>query len=73
VGARKGTGGNSWVRMHADGARKAMKKKKKKLEKGKEARRRARAAGLTPAGTKVIEDKRQKAEKHKSQWLEEEG
>jgi hypothetical protein len=50
-----------------------MKKKKKKLEKGKEARRRARAAGLTPAGTKVIEDKRQKPEKHKNQWLEEEG
>ena len=54
-------------------ARRAMKKKKKKLEKGKEARRRARAVGLTPAGTKVIEDKRQKPEKHKTQWLEEEG
>jgi hypothetical protein len=54
-----------------DGAREAMKKKKKKLQKGKEARRRARAAGLTPAGTKVIEDKRKKPEKHKGQWLEE--
>jgi hypothetical protein len=50
-----------------------MKKKKKKLEKGKEARRRARASGLTPAGTKVIEDTRQKPENHKSHWLEEEG
>ena len=50
-----------------------MKKKKKKLEKGKEARRRARAAGLSPAGTKVIEDKRKKPEKHKSEWLQEEG
>jgi hypothetical protein len=59
--------------MHADGAREEMKKKKKKLEKGNEARRRARAAGLTPAGTKVIADKRRKPEKHKSQWLEEEG
>jgi len=50
-----------------------MKKKRKKLEKGKEARRRARAAGLSPAETKIIEDKRKKPEKHKSQWLEEEG
>ena len=59
--------------MHADSAREAMKKKKKKLEKGKEARRRARAAGLSPAGTKVIEDKRKKPGKHKSEWLQEEG
>ena len=50
-----------------------MKKRKKKLQKGKEARRRARASGLSPAGTKVIEDKRQKPEKHKSQWMPEEG
>jgi hypothetical protein len=59
--------------MHVDGAREVMKKKKRKLEKGKEARRRARAAGLSPAGTKMIEDKRRKPEKHKSQWLEDEG
>jgi hypothetical protein len=59
--------------MHADGLRKVMKRKKKKLEKGTEARRRARAAGLQPAGTKVIEDKRKKPEKHKTQWLEEVG
>ena len=47
-------------------------KKKKKLEKGKEARRRARAAGAVPAGTRVIEDKRKKPEKHKrsaAEWL----
>jgi len=50
-----------------------MKKRKKKFEKGKEARRRARASGLSPAGTKVIEDKRKKPEKHKSQWMPEEG
>jgi hypothetical protein len=42
-----------------------MRKKKKKLEKGKEARRRARSAGAAPAGTRVIEDKRKKPEKHK--------
>jgi hypothetical protein len=50
---------------------KTMKKKKKKLEKGKEARRRARATGLAPAGTRTIEDKRKKPEKHKGRWLEE--
>jgi hypothetical protein len=60
-------------RMHVDGAREVMKKKKRKLAKGKEARRRARAAGLSPASTKVIEDKRKKPEKHKSQWLEDQG
>jgi hypothetical protein len=48
-------------------------KKKKKLEKGKEARRRARAAGVAPAGTRVIEDKRKKPEKHKGRWLENQG
>jgi len=47
-------------------------RKKKKLEKGTEARRRARAAGVTPAGTRVIEDKRKKPEKHKRRWLEQE-
>jgi hypothetical protein len=48
-------------------------KKKKKLEKGKEARRRARAAGVAAAGTRVIEDKRKKPEKHKGRWLENQG
>lgn len=48
-----------------------MKKKKKKLDKGKEARRLARKAAAVPAGTRVIADKRKKAEKHKGKWLEE--
>jgi hypothetical protein len=47
-------------------------RKKKKLEKGKEARRRARVAGVAPAGTRVIEDKRKKQEKHKRRWLQQE-
>jgi len=50
-----------------------MRKKKQKLEKGKEARRRARTAAAAPAGTRVIPDKRKKAEKHKGRWLEEGG
>ena len=51
----------------------AMKKKKKKLDKGTEARRRARMAGQAPAGTRVIEDGRKKPEKHKGRWVDEEG
>jgi len=47
-------------------------RKKKKLEKGIEARRRARAAGASPGGTRVVEDKRKKPEKHKRRWLEQE-
>jgi len=47
-------------------------KKKKKLEKGREARRRARAAAAVPAGTRVIEDKRKRPEKHRRRWLEQE-
>ena len=47
-------------------------KKKKKFDKGKEARRRARVAGAAPAGTRVIEDRRKKPEKHKRRWLEQE-
>jgi len=47
-------------------------RKKKKLEKGKEARRRARAAAVAPGGTRVIEDKRKKPEKHKGRWIEQE-
>jgi len=42
-----------------------MRKKKKKLDVGKEARRRARKSGLAPSGTKVIPDKRKKPERHK--------
>jgi hypothetical protein len=46
-------------------------RKKKRLQKGKEARRRARARAQPPATTRVIEDKRRKPEKHKARWLEE--
>ena len=47
-----------------------MKRKKQRLNKGIEARRRARKSGLAPAGTKVIPDKRKKAEKHKHDPLQ---
>jgi hypothetical protein len=46
-----------------------MKRRKKKLEKGKEARRRARRSGLAPAVMRVIEDKRRKPVKHKKDLL----
>jgi len=49
-----------------------MKKRKRKLEAGKEARRRARRSGLAAGVTRVIEDKRRKREKHRKKWLEEE-
>jgi len=42
-----------------------MKRKKKVFDKGKETRRRARGAGLAPAATKIVADKRKKREKHK--------
>jgi hypothetical protein len=42
-----------------------MKQRKKLLEKGKEARRRARRSGLAPATTRIIEDKRRKPPRHK--------
>ncbi|HWZ97230.1 MAG TPA: hypothetical protein VN025_05660 [Candidatus Dormibacteraeota bacterium] len=45
--------------------------RKKKLDAGVEARRRARKTGLAPSGTRVIPDKRQKPEKHKKNWKEE--
>jgi len=48
-----------------------MRKKKKKLNAGTEARRRARKAGLSPSGTRVIPDKRRKPEKHKKDWVAE--
>jgi hypothetical protein len=46
------------------------KRKKRGFEAGKEARRRARASGLTPASTRVIPDKRKHPPKHKKDWLE---
>ena len=50
-----------------------MRRKKKKLDAGTEARRRARKVGLAPAETKVIPDKRKKPEKHKRDWVKEAG
>jgi hypothetical protein len=47
-----------------------MKRRKKKtLDRGKEARRRARASGVAPAATRVIPDKRKRPPKHKKEWL----
>jgi len=46
-----------------------MRRKKKKLNAGTEARRRARKVGLVPRGTKVIPDKRRKPEKHKKDFI----
>jgi hypothetical protein len=48
------------------------KRKKKMLDRGKEARRAARQSGLAPAVTRVIADKRKRPPKHKKQWLERE-
>jgi hypothetical protein len=43
-----------------------MKKRKKKiLDVGQIARRRARESGIAPSGTRVIADKRERAPKHK--------
>lgn len=47
------------------------KRKKDRLEKGTEARRRARKSGLRPANTRVIPDKRKKPAKHKPDMLQE--
>jgi len=41
------------------------KRRKKKLDKGTEARRVARKSGLIPGATRVVEDKRRKPPKHK--------
>lgn len=49
-----------------------MKRRKKTLEKGTEARRRARSSGLAPAATRIIQDKRHKRPKHKKDLLCEE-
>ena len=45
-----------------------MRKRKKALDKGTEARRVARKLGPKPASTRVVEDKRKKPEKHKIVW-----
>jgi molybdopterin biosynthesis enzyme MoaB len=47
-----------------------MKRRKKKvIDVGKEVRRVARKSGIAPAATRVIPDRRKRAEKHKKQWL----
>jgi len=49
-----------------------MKKKRKKLDKGTEARRLARKVAGKPGSTRVVADKRKKPEKHKrttGEWL----
>jgi hypothetical protein len=46
-----------------------MKRPKKKLDKGSEARRRARKSGLAAATTRVIADKRRRPPKHKPDLL----
>lgn len=48
-----------------------MKRRKKRvIDVGKEARRAGRKSGIAPAVTRVIPDKRKRAEKHKKQWLD---
>jgi len=42
-----------------------MRRRRKKLDKGTEARRVARNSRLVPGATRVIEDKRRKPPKHK--------
>ncbi len=49
-----------------------MKNRKRKLDKGAEARRVARKSGLAPAATRVIPDKRNKRLKHAKRLLREE-
>jgi hypothetical protein len=48
-----------------------IKRRKKRLDKGLEARRVARKSGLAPGATRVIPDKRKKQPKHKKILLEE--
>jgi hypothetical protein len=49
-----------------------MKKRKKKIvDVGQIARRRARESGIAPSVTRVIADKRKRATKHKKRLLEE--
>jgi hypothetical protein len=47
-----------------------MKKRRKVLDKGTEARRVARKSGLAPAVTRVIPDKRKRPPKHKKALLD---
>jgi hypothetical protein len=47
-----------------------MKKRKKVLDKGIEARRAARNSGIAPAVTRVIPDKRKRPAKHKKRLVE---
>jgi hypothetical protein len=47
-------------------------RRKKRIDKGKEARRAARNSGLAPAGTRIIPDKRKRPPKHKKQSLDSE-
>jgi hypothetical protein len=47
-----------------------MKKRKKVLDKGTEARRAARNSGIAPAVTRVIPDKRKRPPKHRNKLLE---
>jgi len=50
-----------------------MKRKHKQtLDKGVEARRRARKSGLSPAATRVVVDKRKKPPKHRKDIFHEE-
>jgi hypothetical protein len=48
------------------------KTRKKKFDKGIEARRAARKSGIVPANTRVVEDKRRRPPKHKKKWSEKE-
>jgi hypothetical protein len=47
-----------------------MKKRKRILDKGTEARRAARNSGIAPAVTRVIPDKRKRPPKHKKESLQ---
>ena len=47
-----------------------MKRRKKIMDKGTEARRAARQSGLAPAVTRVIPNKRKRPPKHKKHLLE---
>jgi hypothetical protein len=47
-----------------------MRKRRKKLDRGVEARRLARKIGPKPGATQVVVDKRKKPEKHKAKLLE---
>ncbi len=47
-----------------------MKKRKKILDEGTEARRAARNSGIAPAVTRVIPDKRKRPAKHKKRLIE---